>query len=124
MIYGIGTDVIEVSRIKKQVESDTGFKEKIFSKKEIEYCDPRRNKEQNYAARYAAKEAFFKALGTGWRFGVEFKEIEVLNDELGKPEIFLSGKAKAFFAEKGLKKIHTTMSHIKETATAFVIIEM
>jgi holo-[acyl-carrier protein] synthase len=123
MIYGIGTDVIEVSRIKKQVESDTGFKEKIFSKKEIEYCDPRRNKEQNYAARYAAKEAFFKALGTGWRFGMEFKEVEVLNDELGKPEIFLSGKAKEFFDEKGLKKIHTTMSHIKETATATVIIE-
>jgi holo-[acyl-carrier protein] synthase len=123
MIYGIGTDVIEVSRIKKQIEGDIGFKEKIFSAKEIEYCDPRRHKEQNYAARYAAKEAFFKALGTGWRFGMEFKEVEILNDELGKPEIFLSGKAKDYFDGKGLKRIHTTMSHIKESATATVILE-
>lgn len=123
MIFGIGVDIIEVKRVKKQLDENNGFKEKIFSEKEIKYCDAKKNKEENYAARFAAKEAFFKALGTGWRFGLEFKEIEILGDELGKPEIKLYGKTREFVKENNLKNFHVSVSHLKEIATAFVIIE-
>ncbi len=123
MIYGIGTDIIEVPRIKKQLEKNTGFVKKIFSKREIEYCEPKRMKEQNYAARFAAKEAFFKAIGTGWRGGIQFNEIEILNDELGKPFINLNGKAKEFFKSNKLKSVFVSLSHLKEFATATIVIE-
>ena len=123
MIFGIGTDIIEVARVKRELEKDLGFKEKIFSAKEIEYCDSKRFFEQNYAARFAAKEAFFKAMGTGWRGGQEFRDIEVVGDDLGKPEITLSGKTKEYFEDRELKNIHVSISHIKDYAVAFVIIE-
>ena len=123
MIFGIGIDHIEVARVKKQIVLDNGFKEKIFSENEIKYCDGKRNKEQNYAARFAAKEAFFKALGTGWRNGFEFKEVEIINDELGKPEIRLFGKTKKFAEENSLQNFQVSMTHLKEFAAAFVTIE-
>ena len=123
MIFGIGIDNIEVARIKKQIESNNGFKEKIFSSKEIAYCETKRNKEQNYAARFAAKEAFFKALGTGWRNGFEFTDVEIVNNELGKPEINLKGKTRMFADKNKLSNIYVSLSHLKESAVAFVIIE-
>ncbi|MBN2602446.1 MAG: holo-ACP synthase [Candidatus Marinimicrobia bacterium] len=124
MIYGIGTDLIEVDRIAKQIDGDTLFKEKIFSKKEIEYCESFRvNKAQHYAARYAAKEAFFKALGTGYRGGLAFNEISIENDDLGKPEAILNGKARDYAIDHAFGNIHISLSHLKELATATVIIE-
>jgi holo-[acyl-carrier protein] synthase len=123
MIYGIGTDLIEVERVKKSVEKISGFKEKIFTDLEIEYCESKKRKHEHYAARFAVKEAFFKAIGTGWRNGLSFREIEVINDELGKPEIRLHGKAKDLSVQNKLKKINVSISHIKETAAAVVIIE-
>ncbi len=123
MILGIGTDLFEVSRMKKAMEKDPLFIESVFTKSEIQYCEPRKRKEQNYAARYAAKEAFMKALGTGWRGGMKFTEINVINDDLGKPEIFLTGKAKEIADNLGVKTIHLSMSHIKDIVNAFVIIE-
>ena len=71
------------------MERDIGFREKIFSAGEIAYCETKKNKYQHYAARFSAKEAFMKALGTGWRFGIRFVEIEVIHDPLGKPLIRL-----------------------------------
>ena len=121
MIIGIGTDIIEVERVKRAIEKP-GLKTKVFTEKEIAYCDQWNNAE-HYAARGAAKEAFFKALGTGWRGEMEITEVEVINNELGKPEIILSGKTLAAFNEAGGKKIHLSLSHIKETAIAYVIIE-
>ncbi len=123
MIYGIGIDNIEVNRVKKQLDEDNGFKEKIFTLNEIKYCESKANRSFNYAARFAAKEAFFKALGTGWRDGMAFNEIEVNNDDLGTPEILLYGKTKTYVEQKKLKNIQVSLSHIKEFATAFVIIE-
>jgi len=123
MIYGIGTDLIEVERVKKSIEKISGFKEKIFRQSEISYCESKKNKFEHYAARFAVKEAYFKALGTGWRNGLAFNEIEVVNDELGKPEIELHGKAKDSAVKNKLKRIKVSISHIKETAIAFVIIE-
>jgi holo-[acyl-carrier protein] synthase len=122
MIFGIGIDNIEVDRVRKQLEKN-GFKEKIFSPAEIEYCDARKNYAERYAARFAAKEAFLKAIGTGWRGGLAFNEIEVLNDKLGKPVLKLYGKVKAFVEENGLENIHVSLTHLKNYASAIVIIE-
>ena len=121
MILGIGTDIIEVERVKNAVEKPE-FKAKVFTEREIAYCDQAPNAER-FAARGAAKEAFFKALGTGWRNEMEITDVEVINDELGKPEIVLSGNVLDVFNAMGGKKIHVSLSHIKATAIAYVIIE-
>ncbi|MBL7136839.1 MAG: holo-ACP synthase [Candidatus Marinimicrobia bacterium] len=123
MIFGIGTDIIEVERVGKQISKGNGFKEKIFTPNEIKYCESRKNKAQNYAARFAAKEAFFKAIGTGWRRGLAFSEIEVVNNELGKPEINLYGKTKKFIEENRIENIHVSLSHVKNLVSAIVILE-
>lgn len=123
MIYGIGTDIIEVARIQKALELDHGFREKIFSAEEIRYCESMKNKFQHYAARFSAKEAFMKALGTGWRDGIRFIEIEVARDPLGKPLIHLSGRAKELAEKAGMGEIHISLSHVKEMATAVVVVE-
>jgi holo-[acyl-carrier protein] synthase len=123
MIYGIGTDIIEVPRIEKVMEKDIGFRDKIFSPGEIAYCETKRHKFENYAARFSAKEAFMKAIGTGWRFGIRFADIEVYHDEFGKPFIKLYGKAEELVKNEGISKIHVSLSHIKDVATAIVIVE-
>jgi holo-[acyl-carrier protein] synthase len=123
MIYGIGTDIIEVSRIQAVMEKDIGFREKIFSPGEIAYCETKKHKYENYAARFSAKEAFMKAIGTGWRFGIRFADIEVYHDEFGKPLIALHGKAEELSKIEKISKIHVSLSHVKEIATAVVVVE-
>jgi len=123
MIYGTGIDIIEVSRIRAVLEKDIGFREKIFTAGEIAYCETKRHKYENYAARFSAKEAFLKAIGTGWRFGIRFADIEVYHDEYGKPMIRLHGKAEELAKNEGISKIHVSLSHLKETATAIVVVE-
>ncbi len=122
MIIGIGTDIAEVLRIAKGLEKK-GFREKVFSKNEIIYCETKTNKNENYAARFAAKEALFKALGTGWRGGLAFNEVEVVNDEMGKPSIQLIGETAKIIEKRNVKSIHVSLSHTKETAIATVILE-
>jgi holo-[acyl-carrier protein] synthase len=123
MIYGIGTDIIEVARIEKAMSRDTGFRDKIFTEGEIAYCEPKRNKYQHYAARFSAKEAFLKAIGTGWRFGVRFADIDVYHDEMGQPHIRTTGIAKELTERLSVSKIHVSLSHLKELATAVVVLE-
>lgn len=123
MIYGIGTDIIEVERVGNLVNKGPGFAEKIFSAGEIAYCETKRYKNQNYAARFAAKEAFMKAIGMGWRLGITFHDIEVINDEMGKPSFLLHGKAADFVADNVIINIHLTLSHLKGYATATVLLE-
>jgi holo-[acyl-carrier protein] synthase len=123
MIFGTGIDIIEVSRIKTVMEKDIGFREKIFTPGEIEYCETKRHKYENYAARFSAKEAFLKAIGTGWRFGIRFADIDVYHDEYGKPLIRLNGKAEELARNECISKIHVSLSHVKEMATAVVILE-
>jgi holo-[acyl-carrier protein] synthase len=123
LIYGIGIDIIEVSRVQKAIERDIGFREKIFTPGEIEYCETKRMKFIHYAARFSAKEAFLKAIGTGWRFGLRFAEIGVFHDELGKPHIIATGKAEELLRDLGIAKIHVSLSHLKDTATAVVVLE-
>lgn len=122
MIFGIGIDIIEVERVRKQLDKNN-FKEKIFTEQEIEYCLSKRNYAESFAARFAAKEAFFKAIGTGWRGGLSFKELEILNDELGKPTFLLHGKAREFARENRLDKIHVSLTHVRNSAGAVVIVE-
>ena len=123
MIKGTGIDIIDIKRIKTAIEDDTKFIEKIFTKREIDYCRAKHKKEIHYAARFASKEAFFKALGTGWRYGMKWHEISIKNNSLGKPEIEISGKVEDFFKKHKLKTIHLSISHTRELAIAQVIIE-
>lgn len=123
MIIGVGTDIIEVNRIERLLSKQKKFKERIFTPGEIEYCEHKINKAQNYAARFAVKEALLKALGTGWRDGVTFKEIEIVNNEKGKPELILSGTAKTITDQMGVTNIQVSISHLKDLAIGMVILE-
>ena len=132
MIYGIGSDIVEIQRI-KDIFEDSGdkFIQKYFTKNEIAAAEKINNQHKKvafYAKRFSAKEAFAKALGTGFRDGVTFKGIEISNDELGKPNITISNKIKQIL-HKNLKhdqatKIHLTISDEKNHALSFVIIEI
>ena len=118
MIMGIGIDIIEVDRVKEKISRNSGFRETVFSEKEMEYCESKTNKFEHYAARFAAKEAFLKAIGTGWTSAIAFNEIEILNDENGKPELFLRTEIDVQY-----NKLFVSLSHLKSIATAIVIIE-
>ena len=123
MIFGIGIDIIEVPRVDKISKKDDKFVKKIFTQTEIDYCRKFRNGSQNFAGRFAVKEAFLKAMGTGWSNGLKFNEIETVNYPLGKPEIVLYGKTKEIFNERNLKVSHVSIAHLKYYATAVVVIE-
>ncbi len=123
MIFGLGTDITEVNRIEKQVSKGREFLEGIFTSREIAYCDSKARKAEYFSGRFAAKEAFLKALGTGWRDGISFSDIEILNDKLGKPYFRLHGKAKDIIDELNIKQINVSISHVKELAISVVIIE-
>jgi holo-[acyl-carrier protein] synthase len=123
MIFGIGTDISEPKRIENKISKLKGLKEDIFTKNEIEYCESKRNKYLYYAVRFAAKEAFFKALGTGWRFGMKFCEVEIMNDSLGKPELILYGKAKEMLEKESITNTYVSLTHTKTFVNAIVILE-
>ena len=123
MIFGIGIDIIEVPRVERLTQKEDKFVKKIFTQTEIDYCRRFRNGSQNFAGRFAVKEAFLKAMGTGLSNGLKFNEIETINDKLGKPEIFLLGKTKEIFEKRDLKCSHVSIAHLKDYATAVVVIE-
>ncbi len=114
MITGIGIDFIEVERVRKLAEKSPRFLEKVFTPVEIAYCSKKRNKYQNYAARFAAKEAFIKACGKK----VLWKDIELLNMPSGKPRLELKSGQKWPF-----DRVHVSVSHLAEHALAVVILE-
>ncbi|MDA9563280.1 holo-ACP synthase [Flavobacteriales bacterium] len=123
MIVGIGVDIAEVARLTRSVDNGDHFKNRVFTPVEQEYCNGLKNYGESYAARYAAKEAFFKALGTGWRGELKFTEVEVVNNNLGKPVIQLYGEAKRMAAEMGVANVHLSLSHTRENAVAYLILE-
>jgi holo-[acyl-carrier protein] synthase len=123
LIFGIGTDIIEVRRVGDKLARTKRLKEKVFTPREIEYCEARRMSAQHFAVRFSAKEAFLKAMGTGWSGGSKFDEIEVLNDALGKPELFVHGKVKEFCEAHGITGMEVSLSHIKDLAQAVVVLE-
>ena len=125
-IFGIGTDIVNIKRIEKSLKKHKfSFKNKIFSKKEITYCEKRKNPSAFYAKRFAAKEAFSKALGTGIRKGINFNNIQVFNDKFGKPSIKLSGTTANYLIKKIKSKsyfIYLSLSDDAPWAQATVII--
>ncbi len=125
-IFGIGTDIVNIKRMEKTLKkNNNSFKNKIFSKKEIIYCDSKKHPASFYAKRFAAKEALSKALGTGIRKGINFKDIEVVNNSYGKPLIKLKGTTAAFLKKKVSSKkptIYLSLSDDKPWAQATVII--
>ena len=122
MIAGIGIDMIEVDRVMDKISKNNGFREKVFSPNEIVFCESNR-KAENYAARFAAKEAFLKATGLGLMLGYELSMIEVVNDINGKPYITLSGNFKIQAEQNNWNTIHLSLSHLQQVACAVVIIE-
>jgi holo-[acyl-carrier protein] synthase len=123
MITGLGIDMIEVDRITEKISKENGFREMVFSINEIAYCESKTNKFEHYAARFAAKEAFFKALGTGWMDGTAFNEIEVVHTAKGKPEIVFTGQTLKIVNSMEFENISISLSHLKSVASAIVIIE-
>ena len=125
-IFGIGTDIVNIERIDKSLKKHgINFKNKIFSKKEINYCEKKKNPSAFYAKRFAAKEAFSKALGTGSRKGVDLKNIEISNNVNGKPSITLRGKVADLLKKQVKRKkynIYLSLSDDKPWAQATVII--
>ena len=123
MITGIGIDIIETERVAKKIAKEKGFREFVFSELEINYCENNKNKVEHYAARFAAKEALLKAIGTGFSVNFVLKEIEIMNDKMGRPSFSFKGETKINIEAKGILHIHLSMSHQKNIACATVVIE-
>ncbi len=124
MIKGIGIDTIELARIERVYHRyNERFLDRIFAPEERAYSLRHKDPVPRLAARFAAKEACMKALGTGWNFGVRWRDIVVVNEEGGKPELRLDGSARTFFERLSADRIHLSITHSKEHATAIVIFE-
>ena len=124
MIVGTGVDITEVPRIAAAIERfGDRFLKRIFTDNEIRYCESKQNKVERYAARFAAKEAALKAIGTGWRRGVSWTEVEVTREPSGRPTMTFHGVAGEFAAKLGVKRAHVSLSHTVEHAIAQVILE-
>ena len=124
MILGIGVDLVEIGRIRAMRERHGArFSERIFLPAEAEFCLARPNSDQHFAARFAAKEAFMKALGTGWARGVGFRTIEVVRPETGPPALALHGKTAEHAEAVGMKQAHLSLSHTETYAVAQVVLE-
>ena len=124
MIVGTGVDITEVARIRAAVERfGERFLTRVFTPEEVRYCTSKPNADERLAARFAAKEAGMKAVGTGWRRGVSWRDVEVVRQPGGRPSLRLSGKLAEFAALLGCKQTHLSLSHTAEQAIAFVILE-
>jgi len=121
-IVGIGIDIVEVDRIEAaMVKHPTRFTARVFTDGEVAYCEKKKNKFQHYAARFAAKEAVMKALGTGWGSGVGFPQIEVINAPSGRPDLRLHDRAGEIFRASGASVAFLSLSHTDAYAAAQVI---
>ena len=124
MIVGTGIDIAEVPRIEASIARfGDRFLHRIFTEAEMRYCDSKANRIERYAARFAAKEAAMKAIGTGWNHGVTWRDVEVCRHPGGRPTIAFHGKAAEFAAKLGAVHVALSLSHTKEYAIAQVILE-
>ena len=124
MIIGTGVDIAEVARIRASIERfGDRFLRRIFTENEIGYCERRASRCESYAARFAAKEAAMKALGTGWSRGVRWRDIEVVRPKGQRPTIQFHGEAAAIAAKLGTRNIALSLTHTSEAALAHVILE-
>jgi holo-[acyl-carrier protein] synthase len=124
MIVGTGIDIAEVPRIRRAIERfGDRFLHRIFTAGEMRYCDSKANRMERYAARFAAKEAAMKALGTGWNHGVRWRDCEVTRLPGGRPTMAFHGVAAEFATRLGVKNAALSISHTAEQAIAQVILE-
>jgi holo-[acyl-carrier protein] synthase len=124
MIVSIGIDIVEVYRIRETLARTPRFAERVFTEKERVYCETKgAAAAQSYAARFAAKEAFLKALKTGWRGKITWHDMEILNDAQGVPTLEIRGEARVLLENLGATKIHLSLSHTTDHAVAEVILE-
>jgi holo-[acyl-carrier protein] synthase len=124
MIVGTGIDIAEVPRIRASIERfGDRFLQRIYTVGEMRYCDSKTNRMERYAARFAAKEAAMKALGTGWSHGVRWRDCEVTRLPGGRPTMVFHGKAGEIAAKLGVKNAALSISHTEEQAIAQVILE-
>ena len=124
MIVAVGIDIVEISRMEEAIaRRGDRFCKRVFTESEREYCEVRASRFSSYAARFAAKEAAMKALGTGWGDGVGWHDIEVFKGESGPPTVILRGRAMELFREMGARKIHLSLTHSRDIAMAQVIFE-
>jgi holo-[acyl-carrier protein] synthase len=124
MIVSIGIDIVEVYRIRETISRTPRFVERVFTERERAYCDAKRMAAaQSYAARFAAKEAFLKALKTGWRGKITWHDIEILSSENNVPSLEIRGAAGKILENLGANQIHLSLSHTTEHAVAQVILE-
>jgi holo-[acyl-carrier protein] synthase len=117
----VGTDLIEIARVRRALERYPGFRERCFTEAECEYCDSRPNPPQHYAARFAAKEAVGKALGFGVARAFAWRDVEIAGRP--KPAVRLSGRVRAWAERAGAGAIDLSMSHSRELATAVAVVE-
>lgn len=124
MIIGLGLDIAEIDRIEQAIaRRGAPFLERVYTPREVDYCEQHRNKFERYAGRFAAKEAAMKALGTGWRHGVRWRDIETVREPSGKPTLRLEGVAGELADRMGVKNILLTITHSGNVALAQVIFE-
>jgi holo-[acyl-carrier protein] synthase len=124
MIFGTGIDIVDISRFEKFVrENNEPLFNRVFTPHELVYCVAKRRSAQHFALRFAAKEAFLKALGTGLRNGISWRDMEVVNDSFGKPELQLGGRAGELCRENNVTRIFLSLSHDGNFAVASVILE-
>ena len=124
MIVGTGIDIAEVPRIREVIaRHGERFLKRIFTEGEIQYCESKANRVERYAARFAAKEAGMKAIGTGWNHGVRWRDIEVARKPGGRPTLLLHGKAAEFAAKLGATNVALSLTHTADQAFAQVILE-
>lgn len=124
MVVGLGSDLIEIARVAKSIERyGTRFLDRVFTSGEIAYCRTKKNAAESFAARFAAKEAGAKALGTGISHGISWPEIEVLREPSGKPKLHLSGRALDRAIKLGVKTSALTLTHSRDIAMAVVVLE-
>ncbi len=124
MIVGTGVDLCEVDRIREAVERyGERFLKRIYTPREIAYCQSKANRYERFAARFAAKEAGMKAIGTGWRGGVRWVDFEVVNLPSGRPTLKLDGVAKVVAEKLGVTGIHLSLTHTASMSLAHVILE-
>ncbi|MBO0910191.1 MAG: holo-[acyl-carrier-protein] synthase [Acidobacteria bacterium] len=124
MIVGTGIDIAEVPRIADSIERfGDRFLRRVFTENEIGYCESKANRAERYAARFAAKEAAMKALGTGWNCGVRWRDLEVCREPGGRPTIKFHGKAAELAARMNAKNVSLSLTHTREQAMASVIFE-
>ena len=124
MIVGIGVDLVVIPRFGELMERrGEAALARFFTPGEVERCRASKSATESFAGRFAAKEAFFKALGTGWGLGGRWTEVEVVSAPTGAPSLRLSGRAAEAAAEQGVSRIHLSITHTDETAAAFVVLE-